>query len=83
MEIFTSDRARSRGFGGGGGNFDDRFLRSQNMEIEIMKRGGLKLEITHGEWRMWWYVEIIEIIFNYSVTFFALPRRGKLDRERE
>lgn len=50
MEIFTSDRARSRGFGGGGGNFDDRFLRSQNMEIEIMKRGGVK--IRNYAWRM-------------------------------
>lgn len=43
------------------------------------------VRIRNGEW---WYVEIIEIILNYSVTFFAistffLTRRGKLDRERE
>lgn len=60
MEIFTSDRARSRGFvrgrgggeGGGGGDFDDRFLRS-HMEIAIMKREGLELEMVNGgTWRL-------------------------------
>lgn len=58
MEIFTSDRARSRGFvrgrggGGGGGDFDDRFLRS-HMEIAIMKREGLELEMENdGTWRL-------------------------------
>lgn len=61
MEIFTSDRARSRGFvrgrggreeGGGGWDFDDRFLRS-HMEIAIMKREGLELEMVNGgTWRL-------------------------------
>lgn len=60
MEIFTSDRARSRGFvrgrgdgrEGGDENFDDRFLRS-HMEIAIMKREGLELEMVNGgTWRL-------------------------------